>query len=382
MILDRRTRLESLRALLAGFPVVVWLQALLLSGLGLVFIHSATLYVEDGSGATARQALALVFVPGLAAALAYLGRRRVLDLAPVLYVLVLLMLVALLFYGAKINGARRWFRLGPLSLQPSEFVKPALILMLARLLRFETEGRLLRGLIVPLGLTLVPMLLMARQPDLGSALALLPVTLAMAWVGGVRGRNLAVVVLGFAVLTFVLFPFLHGYQKERILVWLDQAHMTGTQAHGAGYHLQQSLIAVGSGGVFGDGLFEGIQNRYDFLPYRETDFLFSVVAEETGLLGGGLLVLLYSGLCIAIFWLGAGIRDRFGRLIAAGVGVYFLTHLAIHVGVTTGLLPTTGLPLPRLSYGRSSTTAAWLALALFAHALVHRERNLSRDRYL
>ncbi len=383
MRLERSQRWDRIKERFEGFPFSVWIWAILLGAIGVVFIHSATFRIESRIGMAPKQALVLAILPGIAGLLAFAKRRRVLDLAWPLFFLALLTLVVLLFYGTTINGARRWFRLGGLSIQPSEFVKPVMILVLARYLRFEVGGRLWKGILMPLGLTLVPMVLMIRQPDLGSALALLPVTFAMAFVAGARGRTLiALALIGFLFLV-LLFPFLHDYQKERVQVWLSQwLHSDGLKKLGAGYHLHQSQIAVGSGGLFGDGLFRGVQSRYDFLPYRSTDFLFSVIAEETGFLGSTLLILLYTGFCAWIFKLGASIRDRFGRLLAVGVGTYFLTHLWIHVGVTTGLLPTTGLPLPLLSFGRSSVSAAWLALGLLGHALVQRERNLSRDRYL
>lgn len=384
MRLERTRRWQRVREWFDGFPFLVWMWAFLLGGIGVVFIYSATFRIEDRMGMASKQAMVLAILPIVAGLLAFARRRRVLDLAWPAFFVAITALVLLLFYGKTINGARRWFRIGSLSLQPSEFVKPIMILVLARYLRFEVGGRFVKGILVPLGLTMLPMLLMVRQPDLGSALALLPVTFAMAYVAGARGRSLiALAILGFVFL-LVLFPFLHDYQKDRILVWWNQGveKPDSMQLLGAGYHLQQSKIAVGSGGLIGDGLFQGLQNRYDYLPYRSTDFLFSVVAEETGFLGSSLLILLYTGFCAWIFKLGSTIRDRFGRLLAVGVGTYFLTHLWIHVGVTTGLLPTTGLPLPLLSFGRSSVSAAWLALGLLGHALLQRERNLSRDRYL
>lgn len=383
MRLERTSRWDRWKEFFAGFPFSIWIWAILLGCIGVVFIHSATFRIEERIGMASKQAMVLMVLPLLALLLAFAKRRRILDLAWPCYLLALLALAMLLMYGTTINGARRWFRLGGLSLQPSEFVKPIMILVLARYLRFEVGGRFVKGILVPIGLTMIPMMLMVRQPDLGSALALLPVTFAMAYVGGARGVSLVSLALMGFLCFVVLFPSLHDYQKERIVVWLDQwLTIDRSMDLGAGYHLHQSQIAVGSGGIFGDGLFQGMQSRFDYLPYRSTDFLFSVIAEETGFVGSTIVILLYSGFCLWIFRLGSTIRDRFGRLIAVGVGTYFLTHLWIHVGVTTGLLPTTGLPLPLLSFGRSSASAAWLALGLLGHALLQRERNLSRDRYL
>lgn len=382
MRLEVESRVERVAAIFDDFPLVTWLLALVLGGVGVLFVHSATLEVGEFQGQATKQAVAIAILAAVAVPLSFASRRGFLALAGPLYVLVLLALVLVPFLGVTINGARRWFSVGGTTIQPTEFMKPVLVLMLARYLRFRSCAGFWQGVGVPLLLTLAPMWLMVRQPDLGSALSLLPVLFAMCYAGGARPRALiALAVLGLCCLV-ASYPLLHAYQKERILVWLQQSSMSPADRLGAGYHLWQSLIAVGSGGLTGSGLFEGVQNRYDFLPYRSTDFLFAVVAEETGFLGGSLLVGVYLTFCMVILGSAIRIRDRFGRLLVVGVAALFATHLFIHVGVCTGLLPPTGLPLPLLSYGRSSVAGAFLALALAGHALVARQRNLSGDMYL
>ena len=211
---------------------------------------------------------------------------------------------------------------------------------------------------------------------------MLPILFGMCWVAGARALHLiAIASLGVLGL-FAVLPFLQGYQQERIAIWLAQADLSPAELRGAGYQLTQSLIAIGSGAWSGDGLFEGLQNRYDFLPYRSTDFIFSVVAEETGFRGSIAFIGLYSGFSLAILAYAFRIRDRVGRLLAAGVATYFATHLFIHVGVCIGLLPPTGLPLPLMSYGRSSVASAFCCLALVAHAGTRRSRELSEDAML
>ncbi|MFQ5504166.1 MAG: FtsW/RodA/SpoVE family cell cycle protein [Planctomycetota bacterium] len=383
MLLEGRSRLGRLGSLLARFPLSVWFLALLLGGIGVVFIHSTTLGSESFAGQDRKQAVVMLVLPLVLAPLAFLPRSKVLNAAWLAYGAVLLTLVLLPFAGTTINGARRWFVVVPgLTLQPSEFMKPALVLMLAHYLRFRARAGFVEGIGVPLLLTLVPAALMVRQPDLGSALSLLPVLFAMCYAGGAKGRTLFALgvsgVVGFAL----LFPFLHHYQQDRILVWFNQGRMSPEDRLGPGYHLYQSLVSVGAGGLLGSGLFQGLQNLNDFLPYRSTDFLFAVIAEETGFLGATTVIGIYLGLCLLILRHAAGIRDRFGRLLATGIGVLLATQLFIHAGVCTGLLPTTGLPLALLSYGRSSVTASWLSLALFAHAVVGRQRTVARDMYL
>ncbi len=368
---------------LAGFPLLIWVYALMLCGLGAVFLDSASGASVDGDpGQAVRQVQAVLLSALLAAVLAGIRRRKLLQAAWPLYFAACLALASLPFLGVTLNGARRWFRLGGLTLQPAEFFKPALILVLAHWYRLRSEGGFRSTVLLPLLFTVLPAASIARQPDLGSALSLFPILLVMAWAAGARARHL-LLLLGAGILALLAFyPFLHSYQKERILVWLHQGAMTREELKGAGYHLYQSLIAVGGGGWFGAGLRQGPQNVLDYLPYRSTDFLFSVVAEETGILGASAVVFLYLGLGVLLCARAARLGDRFGRLLSAGAGGYFLTHLFLHAGVCTGLLPPTGLPLPFLSYGRSSVAGAWLVLALAGHATWRRVRTVAPDRHL
>ncbi len=382
MRLELESRLGRVLVRAAQFPFAIWTAALVLAGVGVLFIHSATQGGEF-DGQEAKQAVAVLVLCVVAGVAAFLPRARVLRYAGAVYVVVLVALLLIPVFGVTINGARRWFAIGGMTFQPTEFMKPALILVLAHWLRFKSQAGFVDGVGVPMLLTFLPMVIIVRQPDLGSALSLLPVMFVMCYGAGARARTLLLIVFLGGVCLLAVFPFLHAYQKERIFVWLSaQSGMSSAERRAAGYHLYQSLIAVGSGGLFGGGLFEGLQNRFDFLPYRSTDFLFAVVAEETGFVGATTLVVGYLAFCMWILQAAAAIRDRFGRLLATGVAAMFATHLFIHVGVCTGLLPPTGLPLPLLSYGRSSLAGAWMSLGLVAHALVRRQRNLAGDMYL
>ena len=366
-----RSRLGSL----ASFPFSLWLFAFLLSGIGLLFLHSTEPTKPEYLGQTYRQTQAIVLLGLGLIPFAWVRRRTLLGLSPWIYALSCLSLLLLPFFGVTINGARRWFALGAATIQPAEFAKPALILALAALLRDRREDSWWAGLLLP-GLVLaLPFGMIASQPDLGSALSLIPVYLAICFAAGASGRKILLLLLLGLLAVAALYPFLHEYQKARILVWLGLDQLSGNL--GAGYHLKQSLIAVGGGGLFGQGLGQGAQNVYDYLPYRSTDFLFAVIAEETGFFGSSLFVLLYAGLSLLIFRRAAQIPDRFGRLLCVGAGAFFASHLLIHTGVCTGLLPPTGLPLPLLSYGRSSVAGAWLCMALVAHACVRGERSLA-----
>ncbi|HMQ21459.1 MAG TPA: FtsW/RodA/SpoVE family cell cycle protein [Planctomycetota bacterium] len=362
-----------------GFPSASFAMALVVAGIGLVFVHSATLGSDEFAGQAAKQAVAIFASAVVAVAIAFVPRTFWLRNAFTLFCIVLLALALLPWFGVTINGARRWYGIGSATVQPTEFAKPILVLALARWLRLRSRGGFVEVVLVPLFLTLLPMYLTVRQPDLGSSLSMLPILFAMSWVAGARALHL-VATLGLGLLGLVLvLPFLQGYQLERIAIWLGQNDLTSAELRGAGYQLMQSLIAIGSGGIEGDGLFEGLQNRYDFLPYRSTDFLFAVIAEETGFRGALAVILLYTFFSLTILACAYRLRDRFGRLLAAGVAAYFATHLFIHVGVCTGLLPPTGLPMPLMSYGRSSVASAWLAIGLVGHAAMSRPRDLSDD---
>ncbi|MCB9890548.1 MAG: FtsW/RodA/SpoVE family cell cycle protein [Planctomycetes bacterium] len=379
MRLEVESRIARFAGVFVGFPWYVFVLAFVLAGVGFVFVHSATIGSDDFAGQDSKQAMAIVVCGAIAIGLSFVPRAFALSNAFVLFALVLTALALLPWFGVTLNGARRWYGIGSATIQPTEFAKPILVLALARWLRLKSHGGFVDVVLIPLILTLLPMYLTLRQPDLGSALSMLPILFAMSWVAGARPLHLfATIALGALGLVAVL-PFLQSYQLERIAIWLGQDHLTPAEWRGPGYQLMQSLIAIGSGGVSGDGLFEGLQNRYDFLPYRSTDFLFAVICEETGFRGAMTVILLYTFFSLSIVACAYRLRDRFGRLLAAGVATYFAAHLFIHVGVCTGLLPPTGLPLPLLSYGRSSVASAWFALALVGHAATAKPRDLSED---
>lgn len=267
--------------------------------------------------------------------------------------------------GAGGDAARRWIHLpGGFTLQPSEFLKVALVLLLARHFAERSRPRGLRDLLRPAAIALVPTALILVEPDLGTALSIAPIFLAMAWLAGTPRRAMAALLLAPAALAPLAWPFIQDYQKERVLTWWNQEHLTATQKAAEGYHLWHAKIAVGTGGVHGLGWGRGPENRLDLLPERHNDFVFPVLAEEGGLVASAVFLAVYSALgFVALGW-AARRRDPFTRLLLAGAGVYFLTHLVLNVGVTTGLWPTTGLPIPLVSQGGSSMLAAGLMLGL------------------
>ena len=348
---------------------------LLLSAIGLAVLWSASHGPEgEIAGHAARQVRWMGL--GLAALLVVLlvDYRVLQTYAVPIYLIHVGLLVAVLAFGKTSMGAERWLVLGPLRVQPSEFMKIAIAAFIAHLLSRDTSGELLgvRGLWRPVLAALVPVALILLQPDLGTAALVLGVAAAVVLFWGVRRRILAVLALGTLAAAPIGWGALHDYQRQRILTFLDPER----DPLGAGYHIIQSKIAVGSGQLFGKGFLEGTQVRLQFLPERHTDFIFSVLAEEWGLLGTIVVVALYA---LFILWgldVAAKARDAFGRLLAVGVTSILFFHVVVNIGMVTGMLPVVGVPLPLFSYGGSSVLTTYLVAGILLNI---RARRFSRS---
>jgi rod shape determining protein RodA len=290
-----------------------------------------------------------------------------------LYYLNIALLVATLLIGDVSKGAQRWLDIGPARLQPSEFAKLIIIITLANLLS-QKAGQLLRLRdLVPVFIHVgIPMVLILRQPDLGTSLVFIAILLGMLFVAGIPWQIMAAILGSGAAAAPVLFHFLEDYQKRRLLVFMDPY----ADATGAGYHVIQSMIAIGSGRLWGKGLFGGTQNRLGFLPEQHTDFIFSVIGEELGFLGAAFILLLYLILIYRGVRAAGKARDDFGTLIITGVVTMFLFHILVNVGMTTGIMPVTGLPLPFMSYGGSSYLTNMIALGLLLGVYMRRHKIL------
>ncbi len=281
-----------------------------------------------------------------------------------LYGFALLLLVIVLFGGKASHGAQRWIALGPLAFQPAEFVKIPLLLVLA--VYYSTQNR--RGwwyrVIVPALITLPGFSLILKQPDLGSSLSFLSIYVALLLVVGVKSKAFGVVLLS----ALMLFPFawselwgsLHDYQKERILSFVNPDY----DPAGRGYQGMQSRIAVGSGQLAGKGFHGGTQTQFKFLPEGHTDFIFAVFAEEWGFLGGVLFISLFLALLLMGLDIAAKAKDSLGALLAIGLVSMLTFNMAVNVGMTIGLAPIVGIPLPLLSYGGSATIMTMAGLGL------------------
>jgi len=303
--------------------------------------------------------------------------RNFYDLAYMFYGVTILLLIFVLISGRHAMGATRWVTLAGISFQPSEPAKFALILALARYFAdrrssaYEGEGfyeRLWGDLMAPLLMTLLPMFLIFKQPDLGTALLFMGIFLMMLFVSGLRYRY----ILGFLSLCLAAVPlgwhFLKAYQKDRLLVFLNP----NIDPLGAGYTIIQSKIAIGSGQLFGKGWLAGTQNQLNFLPERHTDFIFSVIGEEWGLIGTLFVLTCYFVLIMCGLKIAERVKDRFGMQIAVGIVAILTLQVVINIGMVLGLFPVVGLTLPLISFGRSSFIVVVMMLGFLL--------NLSRKR--
>jgi rod shape determining protein RodA len=323
-----------------------------------------------------RQLLRYAVAALLMLAVAVVDIRLWLRAAYTFYVLTLLLLIAVQVRGAIGMGAQRWIDLGLIQLQPSEFMKIALIMALARYFNSLTPEEVGQPtkLIVPALLVLVPAILVLKQPDLGTAMMLILGGGAMFFLAGVRWWKFALILAGAAAAGPIAWRFLRDYQKNRIYTFLDPEN----DPLGAGYHSLQSKIAIGSGGTFGKGFLAGTQSHLNFLPERQTDFIFTMLAEEFGLAGGLGLLALYS----LVFVYGYGIafrsRSHFGKLLAFGITTNIFLYVFINTAMVIGLIPVVGVPLPLISYGGTSMLTVMFGFGLLMSVYVHRDTRIGR----
>ena len=348
----------------AGHDPVLLGSVLALSALGVVLVGAATR--RHGAAFPVRQLLWVVVGTAALAATAMLDLGALRRRANVLYGAGLVGLALVLSpLGASTNGAQAWFSLGPLALQPAEVMKPVLVMALAAhaaRARGPLDGRRLLGALLLLG---VPVGLVLLQPDLGTAMVLVSLTVGVVAVAGARVRHLALLgVLGVVAVVGVLrAEVLAPYQVERLTGFLHQS----ADPRGASWNLEQAKIAIGSGGLAGEGLFSGSQTRLAYVPEQHTDFVFTVVGEDLGLVGGATVLGLF-GLLVWRIWRAAWLTaDPFGALCCAGVLAMFVFQVTENVGMTMGITPITGIPLPFLSYGGSSMVASFAAVGLAAN---------------
>lgn len=320
--------------------------------MGLFFLYSASYqkFILSNINLPLRQLQWAAIGAALAFIIFKVGYQRLIDLGYQLFALNILLLALVLVVGDVRYGARRWLELGSFAFQPSEFAKATFVLALAKYLGDVKENIVKpKMLLAPLVMAVVPMALIFKEPDLGTALIFIPILLVMLVIAGANIKYIMRMVATGLILLPFLWLFLKDYQKARLLVFLNP----NLDPLGAGYTIIQSKIAIGSGGLFGKGWLSGTQNQLNFLPERHTDFIFSVVGEEWGFLGGALVLWLYyifinKGVAIA-----ETTSDLYGKSLAYGIITIFAIHIIVNIGMVCGLMPVVGLPLPFLTYGGS-----------------------------
>ena len=304
--------------------------------------------------------------------------RLIFGYAYVIFFLSIISLAIIPFFGIESNGATRWINIAGISLQPSEFVKYTLILALAKYFHsINNDSGFIKTLIIPLFITIVPVFLVITQPDLGTALIILLGGISLFWISGLNYKYFIVGVFSILCSLPVLWQYLKDYQKDRVLTFFNPER----DPLGNGYHIMQSKIALGSGGIFGKGYMEGTQSHLNFLPEMQTDFIFTMLGEEFGFIGTLLLLSIYAALIMISIRLALKSRSLFSKYLSLGVCNVFFIYVFVNIGMVTGLLPVVGVPLPFISYGGSSMLAVMFGFGLLMNCYINRNIIIEKTNY-
>ena len=337
----------------------------LLAGVGLVVLYSAG---DQDPDLVVRQLLHLILGFSAMGLLAQISPQRLERAAPWIYALGVILLCVVLLKGDVGNGARRWLGLGVLRFQPSEIMKVAMPMTIAWLLASNPLPPHPWRLVLALVMILFPVALIAKQPDLGTALLVSSSGVFALFLGGISWWLIGTFAALLLTLAPVAWHFLHDYQRARVMMFLNPE----SDPLGAGYHIIQSKIALGSGGLYGKGLFNGTQAHLDFIPERSTDFIFAVFGEEFGLLGACFLMALYLFVIARGLYITTQVQSTFARLLAGSITLTFFVYVFVNLGMVSGLLPVVGVPLPLISYGGTSLVTLMAAFGILMSISTHR----------
>ena len=351
----------------------IFICCILLSIIGMVALFSATYDSEDTS--LQRQLMWFIICIPIVFIIIFIDYESIAKISPILYGGVLLLLIAVLFTDS-VNGARSWFNFGFLSIQPAEFAKIAVVLTLAFVLcriqeKEKNDINKPTKLLIALAVVAIPVLLIIKQPDYGTAAAFLVATVMMLFTAGINKRyiigTILLVVIAIPLLYFFVLP---DHAKSRIEVFLNPE----SDPRGSGYNLKQSKLAIGAGQLTGMGLLKGNQTQLGFLYPKTTDFIFSVIGEEMGFIGAGAVIIIYVILITKAIYVSKTAKDDLGSYIAIGIAGIFLFHMLENIGMTMGLLPITGVPLPFVSYGGSSLLTNFILIAILLNISGRRQK--------
>lgn len=333
---------------------------------GLFILFSAS---NQNIALVRHQGYRLIFSLILMVIVAHIPPHRFMQWAPWLYAAGLSLLLMVLLLGHTSQGAKRWFNIGPMQIQPSEIMKLAVPLMLAWVYRDKPIQSQQKNLWLALPLLLIPVILTAKQPDLGTALLILFSGIYVILFAGLSWRLLAATAIIFLISIPITWHYLHTYQQQRVLTLLDPMR----DPLGAGYNIIQSKIAIGSGGIWGKGWLQGTQAHLAFLPAHTTDFIFAVAAEELGLLGCLLIILIFAAITIRALYIAFQAQNSFTRLLSTSLCLTFITCTFINIGMVIGILPVVGVPLPLISYGGSSMVTTCISFGIIMSIHTHRK---------
>ncbi|MGE5630157.1 MAG: rod shape-determining protein RodA [Caulobacteraceae bacterium] len=359
------------RKLLKNIDLGIVISTIMLILYGLVAISSAT-QITSGGRTSPLKIQIIAFILGVVAVILILmiDYKTFGDNYIIIYGMNILLLVAVLIFGFSTKGSKSWIDFGPVNFQPSEVVKLGYILTFAKFLE-KKKDKLDRVIdVLPLMLHLAVIIgLILLQPDFGTALVFIFITVFMLYAAGINHKIVAGAFGTFLVSLPIMWKLLKPYQKNRILVFFNPE----LDPMGAGYHVIQSETAIGSGQFLGKGLFKGTQNNLGFIPERHTDFIFSVIGEELGLIGAIIIIFLFLWLILRCIHIARVSKDDYGMLICVGITSMFLFHILENIGMTIGLMPVTGIPLPFISYGGSSLLTNMVAVALILNVGMRRQ---------
>jgi rod shape determining protein RodA len=336
--------------------------AVVLAVIGVVLVYSATFYGEPSLTTAKKQMLWVVIGIALMIAFMVVDYHVLFDIAPILYAIGIILLLYLMIFGRLTANVRSWIHIAGFQFQPSEFMKIFTALMVARF--FDSNDRAyldVRSFLMVMGIITLPVAMIIIQPDFGTAASFFPLYAVAMFFGGIRARVwVAMILVAALALPSAWFFFLKPYQKERVMIFLNPER----DPLGSGYQVTQAKIAIGSGGIHGKGFRHGTQGKFGFVPEHHTDFIFSVLGEEWGFIGVVIVLGLYLYFVILALTFAKHARDRGGTFLIIGLIAFFVFHILINVSMQIGILPTTGIPLPLISYGGSSTMMFFIAMEM------------------
>lgn len=293
-----------------------------------------------------------------------------------IYAVALIMVILVTFVGDIGMGAQRWLSLGFINIQPSEFIKIALVLALARYFAWQNSVELsqFKNYLVPILMLFIPFVLICAQPDLGTGISLGLITIGMFYIVGANKKWFLIAgILALISMPIIWYGAMHDYQRNRIITLFNPE----SDVRGAGYQINQAKIAFGSGGIVGKGYMSGTQSQQSFLPEKQTDFIFTMLGEEFGFIGAFMLLMIYTLIVIILFWSAKTCRNRFGQLMCFGFMLNFFIYYFINISMVLGILPTVGVPLPLMSFGGSSLISLLFGFGLCQNAHIHKDQQLS-----